>query len=179
VKRISYKIMTLCVVTLFSAAAFIGAAHAANPYNISKLRIDELTIPTSITVQNILFKEKATFSRVSITIKLLVLGNTDGKGFLLTDRNGEHVQFTIADDHQMMIWHRGVVAYSDSIKIAANVEYDFIVYVKPAGIEVWYSSNSSTTKVLQYNYSLQAPFNYYFTAQRTGATFRNVIVKEQ
>jgi hypothetical protein len=179
VKYLFDKILTLCVATVLSTAALISAAYAANPYNKSDLRIDEITIPSTNLTQTYILKEKAYFSKIILTIKPLQFGKSDGKGLNILDSNGELISFAIADIHQMLLWHDGLVAFNDSTKIALNVEYDFIVYVKPSVIEVWYSSKATTTKVLQYNHTLKAPLKYYLFAQRTGAIFRNIIIKEQ
>ena len=153
--KFTTRFTTLVLSAIVSASAVIIPAHAANPYNISKLRIDELTIPTSTTQTNVLLTDKATFSKINLTIKPLALGRSDGKGFQFTDANGELIAFDISDDHQMQIYHERVVDSDDSVKIAANVEYDFVVYVKSTGIEVWFSTRTTIKK----NWSISIPSN--------------------
>jgi hypothetical protein len=134
--------------------------------------------PTTTETNVVTLAASAGFGRVSLAIEPLELGATDGKGLSVTDSIGQDFFFAIGDDNPIQIYSAGAVQDYVDTEIVAGEEYQFIVYVLPEGVEVYGVGERGVCSLLHYPIVMVPPLQYDLQVQRTGAVFRDVVLRE-
>lgn len=128
-------------------------------------------------INSVTLAEGAGFGHAFLAIEPLALGPSDGKGLLVNDSIGQSFFFSIGDDFPIQIWDGVVQDYEDAV-IEVGREYEFLVYMRPQGVEVYRVDERRVESILEYPIVMVPPLKYELRVQRTGAVFRDVVLRE-
>jgi hypothetical protein len=155
-----------------------GPVFAQNPNNVATFRIDHYFRSSNEIVSRQLTPLVFGFSRISFTIKPLVVRPGDGKFFSINDSAGSSVGLALDNNAPLQVWAGGVET-NINLNLKAGREYDFIAFVKPTGTTVYRLESTGMIKIASTTVPLTPPLGIGVFCQRTCAEFKDIVVKEQ
>ena len=171
------NILSLLLLVLF---LFSGSTSAQNATNKASVRIGEITIPTNGANNNLdLSPQNLGYLRADFSITPLDLSPSDAKGLGFADSAGGSVFLALDNDAPIQFAVFNSSQINKQISLQKNTAYDFTLFVGPTSATAWWRTKTGMVRIGTLNHSLVPPFKLSIFAQRTGARFSDILIKEQ